>query len=97
MGDSKCAEAPRFLVKHDGKYYLAVAALEYDPAAAKTDAEKKGVAEVARYFEPRRARGMEAGLTAEAEGDAAAFGEPGIQVRAFSSAVAFGQATKDFD
>lgn len=95
MGDSKCAEAPRFLVKHDNKYYLTVAVLEYDPAAAKTDAERKGVEEVARYFEPRWSRGMEAGLTADADADAE--GTPDIEVRTFSSAVAFGQATNNFD
>lgn len=94
MADGKRAEAPRFLVKHDGKYYLAVAVLEYDPADARSDEEKKGVAEVARYFEPRPIRGMEAGLTESSE--AAAGGWPDIEVRAFSSAVAFGQATNNF-
>lgn len=85
MGEGKAAEAPRFLVKHDGKYYLAVGVLEYDPAAVKTEAERRGVEEVAKYFQP------------DASTAAAFSDEPEIEVRAFSSAVAFGQATNNFD
>lgn len=88
MVDSKREEAPRFLVKHDGKYYLTVAVLEYDPAEAKTKAEKDGVAEVARYFQPHGG-----GASFAAAGGAHT---PDVEVRAFSSAVAFGQATKNF-
>lgn len=45
-----------FIIEEDDRLYVAVAVLEYDPAAARTDEQKRGVAEVRRMYEDAKGK-----------------------------------------
>jgi len=48
---------PNFLIEKDGRFYLALAVLEYDPDAARSEDEKRGIEEVQRLFTDCKVKG----------------------------------------
>lgn len=68
---------PSFLIEKDGRYYLTVAVLEYDPEAVTTDAQRSGVQEVQRLFEECRVKGG----SQACEVDAAQLASTGMNTR----------------
>ncbi|HYN46852.1 MAG TPA: hypothetical protein VES64_09185 [Allosphingosinicella sp.] len=55
--------ARTFIIEEDGRHYVAVAVLEYDPGACRTDEEREGVEQIARLYE-RSKGGLERGAVA---------------------------------
>lgn len=50
--DRAAATSPNFVIEDDGRYYIAVAVLEYDPDAENiTEEERRGVDQVRQLFE----------------------------------------------
>ncbi len=55
--------ARTFIIEEGGRHYVAVAVLEYDPGACRTDEEREGGEQIARLYEKSKGR-LERGAVA---------------------------------
>ena len=50
--DRAASSSPNFIIEHDGRYYVTVGVLEYNPAAkGLTDEQKRGIEDVRKMFD----------------------------------------------
>ena len=49
--DRAASSSPNFIIEHDGRFYVTVGVLEYDPATkGLTDEQKRGIEDVRKMF-----------------------------------------------
>ena len=56
-GGKSALSSPSFVIEDEGRYYVTVAVVEYDPAAADTPEKKKGVEDVRALYDKAQKEG----------------------------------------